>query len=67
MVSVYHEDPTSDIIPCATAGCDEPATLIGTLYDHDMVYEGVTYCDFCAGYLYQQFVIAGPAVPRPGR
>lgn len=46
--------------PCTTIGCEEPATLVGTLYDHDVTYEDVVYCTFCAGYLYQQFVPAGP-------
>lgn len=46
--------------PCTTMGCDEPATLVGNLYDHDVVYEGIAYCPECAGYLYQQFEIVGP-------
>ena len=60
-MSVYHEGQTSDTTPCATAGCPEPATLIGTLYDHDSVFREVAYyCTFCAGYLYQQFEPTGP-------
>lgn len=49
-------DPT----PCTTMGCPEPATLVGTFTDHDIAYQGVAYCTFCAGYLYQQFEITGP-------
>jgi hypothetical protein len=40
-------------------GCPEQATLVGRFIDHDVVYEDVVYCTYCAGYLYQQFEITG--------
>jgi hypothetical protein len=54
-------DPDRKLDPpsCTTMGCPELATLIGRFIDHDVVYEDVAYCTYCAGYLYQQFEITG--------
>lgn len=67
LVSMMPPDSDRKIAPqpCTTIGCPEPATLVGTLTDHDVVYEAVTYCTYCAGYLYQQFEITGPVDGDP--
>jgi hypothetical protein len=61
-VSIMPQDLESNNAPpsCTTLGCPEPATLVGTFTDHDLVFEGVAYCAYCAGYLYQQFEPTGP-------